>query len=266
MVDIVGKYLIFETVEQQLTDAIHNHQKVALYYKGYKGTPNPKTGKKQGSVKDFTDQGIRIGLPVALGLEKHTGRMVVRMLVTSKGVHTKGRTRKTKWRLFRIDRIKSVYEQEGKDDIVNDEPDLLNISGDDQMSIVYAHANDKISFGGENGKRPETDEVPVYSDVQAQSIPIKPKPRGHNKLDKIPDDAKVILKQPEKPKPLEKLAPPKVTTKPIMPPTPEKVPPIEPIKPELPIKPEPEITEPDEENSLLGLSEQIKNWRNWLIN
>lgn len=52
MVDFLNKYLILETVEQQLKDAINAHHTITVYYKGHKG--------KTKDASDHTDSGQEI--------------------------------------------------------------------------------------------------------------------------------------------------------------------------------------------------------------
>lgn len=259
MIDFLGKYLILESVEQQLTDAIKNHQTVSLYYKGNKGAPNPKTGKPMGKHKDFTASGLRYVIPVALGLHKSTGSMVLRALVTSKGVHTAGRDRPTKWRMFRIDRITSIYPHEDPNAINDAMPELYQYD-DKDMSIIYAQAD----YGEQAENEPL--ETPVYGDVQAQSIKYN-KPTQQLDLDKVPQGSKSVLKVPA-----AKTPPPVQPTpqQPVKQPSPQPVPEPKPAPTAPPITPPvaptntpPNMTEPTEPTGD-NQPKPLKEWHIWL--
>jgi hypothetical protein len=254
MIDFLGKYLILESVEQQLTDAIKNHQTVSLYYKGNKGTPNPKTGKPMGKHKDFTASGLRYVIPVALGMHKSTGSVVLRALVTSKGVHTAGRDRPTKWRMFRIDRITSIYPHEDPNAINDAMPELYHYN-DKDMSIIYAQADygDKAQTTAPTGEP-----VPVQPAAPAQNLD----------LDKVPQGSKSVLKVPA-----AKQTPPPVQPKPQQPikqPSPQPVPAPQPAPTTPPVAPPiaptvtpPNMTEPTEP---IGYNQPkpLKEWHIWL--
>jgi len=275
MIDFLGKYLILESIEQQLTDAIKNHQTITLYYKGYKGTPNPKTGKPMGKRKDFTDDGMRYVIPVALGLHKSSGSMVLRALVTSKGVHTKGRERPTKWRMFRVDRITSVYEHEDPNAIKDAMPDLYNQEGDkhmntSDMSVVYVQAdysNSKETMPSDAQSVSSSGEKRSWDAPISASLKYK-KPVQNLDLDKVPQGSKSVLKVPAakptpppvQPKPQQPIKQPSTqpvpapqpapTTPPVAPPVaPTNTPPnmVEPMKPEDNTQPKP-----------------LKEWHIWL--
>lgn len=245
MVDILEKYLILETVEQTLTDAIHNHQRVTLHYKGFKGTPDPKTGKMRGKTADKTAPGMRIVLPVALGVDKRSGALVVRALVTSSGVHTAGRDRPTKWRMFRVDRITSVIPREGEDDLNNPIPADFH-ENDKMMSVIYAQASD-TEVAAPEGEKPMAPPTPA------------PPPTG-GKLDKVPAQGKAVLKTPKPEVPpvvtaMQKPAPKEIIKAEKPKPAPEKPVTPPPAPTPVPSKPEPVKPEPDEEEGMLGLSE-----------
>jgi hypothetical protein len=262
MIDILQKYLIIEQWERELTDAIHNHQRVTLHYKGFKGTPDPKTGKMRGKEKDFTvasPPGIRVVLPVALGLDKRTGTMVLRAYQTS-GVQTRGRHKDgdvpPNWKYYRVDRISRIIPREGEEDLNNPLPPGYK-DNDKLMSVVYAQATDEV--GGVDQEVPvqtaPAQPVPSYQDVQAQPIPKRPV--APTKLDTMPDNAKYVLKQPE-PKPAPQMKPtPKAE--------PKKPAPInkQPVAQVLPPA-EPEKQEPDEEEGMLGLSEEVYKLQEWI--
>jgi hypothetical protein len=260
MIDILQKYLIIEQWERELTDAIHNHQRVTLHYKGFKGTLDPDSGKQRGKRKDFTiasPPGIRVVLPVALGLDKRTGSMVLRAYQTS-GVQTPGRHKDgdepPNWKYYRVDRISRIIPREGKEDLNNPLPPGYK-DNDKLMSVVYAQATDEI--GGVDQQVPvqKAPVTPMPSDkeVQAQRIPTKP--TAPTKLDTMPDNAKYILKQPET-KPVPQVEPtPKVEPKK---PAPINKQPVAQIPPT-----EPEEQEPDEEEGMLGLSEEVHKLREW---
>ena len=261
MIDILQKYLIIEQWERELTDAIHNHQRVTLHYKGFKGTPDPKTGKMRGKQKDFTapsPPGIRVVLPVALGLDKRTGTMVLRAYQTS-GVQTSGRhpdgDEPPNWKYYRVDRISRIIPREGKEDLNNPLPPGYK-DNDKLMSVVYAQATDEE--GGVDKQVPvqkaPVQPVPSYQDVQAQ--PITAKPTAPTKLDTMPDNAKYVLKQPE-PKPTPPPTEPQQKVEPEKP-APIKNEPVATVPPT-----EPEEQEPDEEEGMLGLSEEVQKLREW---
>ena len=228
MLDILKKYLIFETVEQELTDAINNRNTISLYYSGNKGkSKNPRDDH------NHTDSGLRYVIPVALGLHKSSGSLVLRGLVTSKGVHTKNsdggikRNRPTKWRMFRVDRIASVYPHEDAA-AINALYDKTNGNlyhdNDRDMSIVYAQ------MGPDNKKpvAPEPEQVQV-------SIPSVPD------VENTPTDR-----------------PPEINTEPDNMVLPQRHSDnIEIEKPEIPIEPEEEI-EPEDED------QPINEWYKWL--
>jgi hypothetical protein len=257
MIDFLGKYLILESFEQQLTDAIKNHQTVSLYYKGNKGTTNPKTGKPMGKHKDFTDSGLRYVIPVALGLHKSSGSVVLRALVTSKGVHTAGRVRPKKWRLFRLDRITSIYPHEDPNAIKDAMPDLYNQEGDDHMSMIYA----KADYSG------TTDTMPSDSPSISSS--------GEKRAWNAPSAAsmKKVLKVPAKPAaPMQPTPPPVQPTpqQPIKQPSPQPVPVPQPAPVTPPVTPPiaptvapPKMTEPTEP---IGDNQPkpLKEWHIWL--
>lgn len=247
MIDFLGKYLILESIEQQLTDAIKNHQTVTLHYKGNKGTTNPKTGKTMGKRSDFTDSGLRYVIPVALGLHSSSGSVVLRALVTSKGIHTAGRERPTKWRMFRIDRITSIYPHEDPNAIKDAMPELYNQEGDDHMSIIYAKADysgttdtmpsnePSISSAGQKrawNEPSEASKKKVLKIPAKPSAPIQPPPVQ-------PTPQQPIKKPSTQPVPIPKPAPVAPTTVP--PVTPPVAPPnmAEPIEPEVPNQPKP---------------------------
>lgn len=244
MVDFLKKYLILETVEQQLVDAINTHHTISLYYHGNKG----KTGKR--NAKDFTDAGLRYVIPVALGVHKSSGSLVLRGLVTSKGVRTKnddgGIKRQPEqsspvWRMFRIDKITSVYEHEDAN-AINDNMPYLYHYNDKDMSIIYAQAD--------FGKQVE----PLARKNTQITIP--------SKLDKVPTGVKSVLKVPVK-EPETPPAKPEITVaKPEIGGQQIKTQPVS-IKPETqstvaPIDHEP--IEPEDENKPKPISE----WYRWL--
>lgn len=155
MFDFLNKYLILETVEQQLTDAINNNQAVTMYYKG----------NKEGVLQDQTKVGVRHVLPVALGLSKN-GNMIVRGYLQSKGIETPWRNHTSRWKTYRVDRITSIFAREGKRDFWSQPPAGFNPNGDKSMIQVYALAdfNNKSSINPTNPKiepekvEPETPE------------------------------------------------------------------------------------------------------------
>jgi hypothetical protein len=243
MIDILQKYLIIEEWERELTDAIHNRQRITLHYKGYQGELDPKTGKRHGRQSDFTvatPPGMRVVLPVALGLDKRTGAMVVRAYQEG-GTQTAGRHGDTPepWKYFRVDRITRVIPREGENDLNREIPPGYK-RNDQLMSVHYAQIDD-----------PETGAVqepmPAQGEIQAQPVP-------KNKLDKIPDNAKVVLKPEEPVAPPAPTAKAKPTAKPPIPPV-EKPEPVEPVQP---TPEEPETNEPEE------LTREIKEWVNRL--
>jgi hypothetical protein len=163
MVAFLKKYLILETVEQQISDAIDNHQVLYMNYKG----------NKEGNIlKNKTIQGQRVILPVALGLNK-SGRMVVRGYLTSIGVETPWRDHTTKtpytydvdrWKTFRVDRITSVIPREGIRDFWQTPPPDFNPNGDGSMIEIL-----KIAKFGDEKTKP--DKINPIIDIIAIKYP-----------------------------------------------------------------------------------------------
>lgn len=253
MIDFLEKYLILETVEQDITDAIKNHQVLYVNYKG----------NKNGAVKDQTKAGVRHFLPVAIGLNEK-GNMIARVYLTSSGVQTGWRTHTTdyggKWKTIRLDRIHSVIPREGKNDFWDHPPDGFNENGDGSMKVIYALAQ---------------------WDTVSNKLPPKVKKTAAvpNELDKIPAGKKVVLK-PEKEKPK-----PEVKPTPAPPPAPPAAQPVKPpikgrewqmpkptdiIQTKKPIKPT-QPTEPTEPQPLDQTTElppeekpMTESWLRWL--
>jgi hypothetical protein len=254
MIDILEKYLILESVEQQLTDAINNHQVVTLHY----------AGNNEGKVlSKKTKAGVRHILPVALGWNPN-GNMIVRGYLTSTGIETPWRTHTTKvplspstkepadmdrWKTFRIDRITSVIPREGPNDVWNRPPAGFN-NGDRGMKAIYALAK----WEGQ----PETPEVPA-----PVSVPIT---KPETKIDKIPQGSKVVLKAPEKKKePVKPAVPPAPPIKPPVPPVKPPVPPVQPPQATQPVQTNPpEEPEPTEPENINNQPKPISEWYFWL--
>lgn len=267
MIAFLEKYLIIETVEQQIRDAIKNRQKVSLLYKGVKGKQvDPKTGKLRGRDSDTTistPPGRRIGLPVAMGTDIRNQQPSIRFYQTS-GSQTPGRhdsdVSGSPWKEFRIDRITGVIPWEGKDAFVP-HPEELPQWEKFNENDKYLPDNYNIYTDGEPEQEPE-----VSAPVEPEPAPIKPLPKL-SKLGKIPDNNKVVLK-PEKPAPLAPSKPvpqltaqptPKPQPKPITPPQGKKeIPPVAPpVTPTItpPVEPtEPKIEKP----------KPLSEWYNWL--
>jgi len=190
MVDILKKYLILETVEQDLTDAINNQKTVSVFYKGNKSGPK---GPLSRDDADFTDHGIRYVIPVALGLHRKSGAVVMRGLV-KKGVHTKNsdgsvkRNRPTEWHMFRVDRITSIHPHEDANSVGALESTAggnLYRKDDKDMSLIYAQ------YGDDKPLTNEPEQVPV----DTPSTPIAPDvPDVENKPTEMPPE---ISAEPE---------------------------------------------------------------------
>lgn len=266
MIDFLEKYLILETVEQDITNAIKNHQVLYVNYKG----------NKNGAIKDQTQAGVRHFLPVALGLNEK-GNMIARVYLTSRGIQTAGRNHTPdyggKWKTIRVDRIHSVIPREGEKDFWKDPPDGFNENGDNSMKVIYALAQwDTIS-----NKLPP----------KAKKIAGEP-----NELDRIPAGSKVVLKpKQEKPKQEPEIKPTPTPTpapkpEPTVPTAPPPKPPIKgrewqmpkptdiiqtkkpikPVQPQQPTEPQPpdQTTElPPEEKPL---AESWLRWMNKIVN